>query len=44
MQFVALCVHEGASGVESEGEISGVDDKRIPGGFVSSEMMWMNHD
>lgn len=44
MQFVALCVHEGASGVKSEGEISGVDDKRISGGFASSEMIRMNHD
>lgn len=30
MQFVALCVHEGASGAETEGDgISGVDEKKI---------------
>lgn len=30
VQFVALCVHEGASGAETEGDgISGVDEKKI---------------
>lgn len=42
---LSRCVFtEGARGVKSEGEISGVDDESFAEGFDSNEMIWMNHD